>query len=133
MQVDKQRSYIIALAPRGVHALENVGVHLPVTDNRYLGTVTHPFKGKDRVSPTTGEASVSFERCSPPSALHSCLLCAQVSYMVVLCTASDASDCSESNSVSVRIMLDYVLDNTTENTVHAHTQSASSLSLNCCM
>ena len=66
LQVDKQRSYIIALTPRGLQALENIGVNLPVTDNRYLGTVVHPFKGKERVSPTTGAASVSFERCANP-------------------------------------------------------------------
>ncbi|KAK9812176.1 hypothetical protein WJX73_002086 [Symbiochloris irregularis] len=60
-QVDKKRSYIIVLAPRGIHALQHIGIDLPFGENQYLGTVTHPFKGKDRVSPIS-ESSVCWDR-----------------------------------------------------------------------
>ncbi|KAK9819578.1 hypothetical protein WJX81_004976 [Elliptochloris bilobata] len=61
-QIDKRRSYIIALTERGMHAIEAAGVRVPPLGDGagYLGAVTHPARGKPRVG--SAEGSTSFER-----------------------------------------------------------------------
>ena len=65
LQVDKKRSYIIALTERGMHAIEAAGVRVPPLGDGagYLGAVTHQPRGKPRVG--SAEGSTSFERCGP--------------------------------------------------------------------
>ncbi len=64
-QVDKRRSYIIALTERGMHAIKAAGVRIPLLGDGggYLGAVTHQASGKPRVG--TADGSVSFERRVP--------------------------------------------------------------------
>ena len=60
LQVDRERSYIICLSQRGLHALRNIGVRLPGGEAEYLGTVMHRFNGKTSVGKAAG--SISLER-----------------------------------------------------------------------
>ena len=72
VQVDKRRSYIIALTERGMHAIEAAGVRVPPLGDGggYLGAVTHPARGKARVG--SAEGSTSFERCASRRAEAAC-------------------------------------------------------------
>ena len=58
--MDRDRSYIICLSQRGLHALREIGVNLPSGDADYLGTVMHRFNGKTSVGKASG--NISLER-----------------------------------------------------------------------
>ena len=60
--MDRERSYIICLSQRGLHALQGIGVRLPGGEAEYLGTVMHRFNGKTSVGKAAG--SISLERCA---------------------------------------------------------------------